>query len=223
MCTRPWGPGRGKLLLFHRRTELIKIFSSSFCSGFIVNIRILLSVGRQHRCSSWQKFSKLPPSPASTFDGQHVLWPEVHADVHACPLFHSVSVLQLLFWSEQSSVRISKASPHTFRKPLDPQFDRKVPSATLRKHCFTSPECLWTKAVFHRPALLPLIDEIHLRSFSKSLKGHTPDCLQGRCRGATSGFNCDSVCPVKIPWKHSYLFVLADTELKCPNRFKPPG
>lgn len=151
------------------------------------------------------------------FDGQHVLclWPETHADVHARPLFHSVSILQLLFWSGHPSVGFSKASPHTFRKPLDPQFARKVSSATISVHGFTRPECLWTKAVFHRPVLLPLIDEIYMRSFSKSLKRHTPDCLQGRCRRAISGFNCDSICTVKIPWKHSYLFVLPEYSLSA--------
>lgn len=201
---------------------MIKIFSSSFCSGFIMSICILLSVGGQHRFPSWQKCLKLPLSPASTFDGQHVLclWPEVHADVPACPLFHSVSILQLLFWKGQPSAGFNKASLRTFRKPLDLQFDRKMSSATFTLHGFT--ECLWTKAVFHRPVLFPQMDEIYLRSFSKSLKGHTPDWLQRRCRRTISGFNCDSIHPVKIPWNHSCLFVLADTELKCPNRFKPP-
>ena len=35
------------------------------------------------------------------FNVQHVLclWPEVHADVRACPLFHSVSTLERIYIS----------------------------------------------------------------------------------------------------------------------------
>lgn len=89
------------------------------------------------------------------------------------------------------SLGFNKASPYTFSKTLDPKFVREVSLATLWVHGFTRPEWLWTKAVFHMAALLPLTAEIYLKSFSKSLRRHSPDCLQRKYRRAISGLNCD--------------------------------
>lgn len=92
------------------------------------------------------------------------------------------------------SVGFSKASPYTFSKPPDPKFAREMSLVALWVRGFARPECLWRKAVFPMPVLLPLI---YLRSFSKSLRRHPPDCLRGRCRRAISGRNCDWIYLVK--------------------------
>lgn len=89
------------------------------------------------------------------------------------------------------SMGFNKALSYTFSKLLDPKFIREVSLATFWLHGFTRPECLCTKAVCHTPVLLPLVAEIYFRSFSKSLRRHAPDCLQGRCRKAVSGLNFD--------------------------------
>lgn len=73
----------------------------------------------------------------------------------------------------------NKASSYTFSKPLDAKFVREASLVTLGVHGVARPECLWPKAGFYVPVVLPLIAEVYLRSFSKSLKRHPTACRGG--------------------------------------------